>query len=59
MISVEDILWVLISDFSCEGYGFGILPPPKVIKYADPYHETLVKSRNSSVILGIAVLRMV
>lgn len=33
--------------------------PPKVMKYAAPYHDTLFKSWNSSVILGIAVLRMV
>jgi hypothetical protein len=29
------------------------------MKYAAPYHDTLDRSRNSSVILGMAVLRMV
>lgn len=33
--------------------------PANVMKYAAPYHETLLKSWNPSVIFGMAVLRMV
>jgi hypothetical protein len=53
-------LWKKLALVSLSKFRYaGHSPPPNVMKYAAPYHETLFKSWNSSVILGMAVPRIV
>jgi hypothetical protein len=53
-------LWKKLALVSLSKFRYaGHSPPPNVMKYAAPYHETLFKSWNSSVMLGMAVPRIV